>query len=76
MSIIESGIKKEEIKLHNNQKVIITYGDGTKDNFGRPEERNWSSKRLISLYDEDGKLLGSRVEDNPYEFKRNPGIIY
>jgi len=80
MVVIRSGIKKEEIILPNNQKLIIEYTMNGPDPV--PEE-NFSLSdmimamyRRLSLFDESGKLIGTNIEENPHKVKASPGVHY
>ncbi|MCL2116447.1 MAG: hypothetical protein FWH29_09520 [Methanobrevibacter sp.] len=79
MSIIMSGIEKEEILLPNNQKVLIEYGVSEEDDpIPAPQDYlsdlNITSYRRVSLFDESGKLIGTKIEKNPHKVVAPIGV--
>ena len=81
MTIIRSGIKKEEFELNNNQKLLVEYSvTGFPDDWSPLDEDSLTdlkitSERRLSLFDESGKLIWSKIEDNPHQVKAAPGTL-
>jgi len=72
MTVLMIGIKKQEYLLPNNKKLLVeygVYGDGVpipKDE-SKLIDMAIAPERRITLFDESGKLIGSRIERNPHE---------
>jgi hypothetical protein len=80
MSVLETGIVKEEFLLPNNQKLLVEYGiDGEDAPIPKDESKlmdmTIAGRRRLSLFDESGKLIGTRIEKNPHEVTAEPGML-
>ena len=76
-----AGIEKEEFQLPNNEKLVVEYGiyqmDGpVPDKLNDLMDLRMAPVRQLSLFDETGKLIGTKIEENPHQVKAPPGIVY
>ncbi|MCL2157542.1 MAG: hypothetical protein FWH54_05925 [Methanobrevibacter sp.] len=79
MSIIEANINKEEFILPNNQKLVVEYGIKGEDDPIPADpfmlsDMKITSHRRLTLFDESGELIGTKIEKNPHEVVAPPGV--
>jgi len=80
MTVLRKGIVKEEFLLPNNQKLLVEYGVSSDDapipkDESKLDDMNIAVSRRLSLFDESGKLIGTKIEENPYMVTAEPGML-